>query len=105
MKLAACSKDFFPPPTCRKETTRYSSLTKFKFPNTINLFTSISSARISIDTNPKRVQWTAGGDKIKYTENITTQTADIQTAKCLFNSVVITLNVRFITLDLKYFYL
>jgi hypothetical protein len=56
-------------------------------------------------TNPKRVGWTAGGDKVKYTGNVTTQTADIQTAKCLFNSVVSTPNGRFMTLDLKDFYL
>ena len=56
-------------------------------------------------TNPKRVRWTAGGDKVEYTGNVTTQTADIQTAKCLFNSVVSTPNGRFMTLDLKDFYL
>jgi hypothetical protein len=55
-------------------------------------------------TNPKkRADWTAGGDKVEYTGNITTQTADIQTAKCLFNSVVSTPNGRFVTLDLKDF--
>jgi hypothetical protein len=56
-------------------------------------------------TNPKRVRWTAGGDKVKYTGNVTTQTADIKTAKCLFSSVVSTPNGRFMTLDLKDFYL
>jgi hypothetical protein len=56
-------------------------------------------------TNPKRVRWTAGGDRIEYTGNVTTQTADIQTAKCLFNSVVSTPDGRFMTLDLKDFYL
>jgi hypothetical protein len=47
-------------------------------------------------TNPKRVRWTAGGDKVEYTGNVTTQTA-----KCLFNSVVSTPNGQFMTLDLK----
>jgi hypothetical protein len=56
-------------------------------------------------TNPKRVRWTAGGDKVEYAGNVTTQTADIQTTKCLFNSVVSTPNGRFMTLDLKDFYL
>jgi hypothetical protein len=55
--------------------------------------------------NPKRVRWTAGGDKVEYTGNVTTQTADIQTAKCLFNSVVSTPDAKFMTLDLKDFYL
>jgi hypothetical protein len=56
-------------------------------------------------TNPKRVRWTAGGNKVEYTGNVTNQTADIQTTKCLFNSVVSTPNGRFMTLDLKDFYL
>jgi hypothetical protein len=57
-------------------------------------------------TNPKRVRWTAGGDKVECTGNVTTQTADIQTAKCLFNSVIVsTPNGRFMTSDLKDFYL
>jgi hypothetical protein len=51
-------------------------------------------------TNPKRVRWTAGGDKVEYTSNVTTQTA-----KCLFNSVISTPHGRFMTLDLKDFYL
>jgi hypothetical protein len=56
-------------------------------------------------TGPKRVRWTAGGNKVEYTGNVTTQTADIQTAKYLLNSVVSTPNGRFMTLDLKDFYL
>jgi hypothetical protein len=42
---------------------------------------------------------------VEYTGNVTTQTADIQTAKSLFNSVVSTPSARFMTLDLKDFYL
>jgi hypothetical protein len=51
------------------------------------------------------VRWTAGGNKVEYNGNVTTQTANIQTAKCLFKSLVSTPNGRFMTLDLKDFYL
>jgi hypothetical protein len=55
--------------------------------------------------NTKRVRWTAGGDRIDYPGNKTTKTADITTAKLLFNSVISTPNGRFMTIDLKDFYL
>jgi hypothetical protein len=45
----------------------------------------------------------AGGNKVVYTGNITTKTANIQTAKCLFNSIVSSPKGRFMTLDLKDF--
>jgi hypothetical protein len=55
--------------------------------------------------NPRRVRWTAGGDRIFYPGNKNTKTADIATAKLMLNSVIITPNGRFMTIDLKYFYL
>jgi hypothetical protein len=55
--------------------------------------------------NTCRVRWTAGGDRIDYPGNKTTKTADITTAKLLFNSVVSTPNAKFMTIDLKDFYL
>ena len=55
--------------------------------------------------NPHRVRWTAGGDKITYLGNVSTKTADITTAKCLFNSVLSTPAARFMTLDISDFYL
>ena len=56
-------------------------------------------------SNPQRVRWTAGGDKIFYVGNVTTKTADITTAKCLFNSVLSTPSAQFMTMDLADFYL
>ncbi len=56
-------------------------------------------------TNPRRVRWTAGGDRVDYPGNKTTKTADLTTAKIMFNSVISTPNGRFITIDLKDFYL
>jgi hypothetical protein len=54
-------------------------------------------------TIPQRVRWTAGGDRVIYTGNVSTKTADLTTAKCLFNSTISIPNGRFMTLDLSDF--
>jgi len=41
---------------------------------------------------PQRVQWTVGGDCVDYDGDVSTKTADIVTAKLLFNSIVSTPN-------------
>jgi hypothetical protein len=51
------------------------------------------------------VRWTADGDKIEYHGRVTTKTADIATAKLLFNSVLSTPEAKFMMIDLKDFYL
>jgi hypothetical protein len=56
-------------------------------------------------TNPKRVRWTAGGNKIEYHGNVTCPTADLTTAKLMFNSVLSTPGAKFMGIDLKDFYL
>ena len=55
--------------------------------------------------NPHRVRWTVGGDKIDYPFEVSTKTADLTTAKLLFNSVLSTPQARFFGIDLKDFYL
>ncbi len=55
--------------------------------------------------NPRRVRWTVGGDRIDYPGDVSTKTADLTTAKILFNSVVSTPDAKFMTADLKDFYL
>jgi hypothetical protein len=55
--------------------------------------------------NPKRVRWTVGGDRIDYPGDCSTKTADLTTCKLLFNSVISTPDARFMTIDLKDFYL
>ena len=55
--------------------------------------------------NPRRIRWTVGGDRIDYAGNVSTKTADLTTTKCLFNSVISTENGKFMTIDLKDFYL
>ena len=57
------------------------------------------------NTNPKRVRHTIGGDRIDYPGNTSTKTADMTNVKTMFNSVISTRNARFMTGDLKDFYL
>jgi hypothetical protein len=56
-------------------------------------------------TQTRRVRWTMGGDRIVYIGDVSTKTADIATSKMLFNSVISTPCGRFMTGDLKDFYL
>jgi hypothetical protein len=67
-------------------------------------------ARIVCDIRPQkaekhRVRLTVGGNLINYPHKVSTPTADISTVKCLFNSVVSTLNAIFTGADIKDFYL
>jgi hypothetical protein len=55
--------------------------------------------------NPRRVRWTCGGDKVDYPGSVTTKTAELITVKCLLNSVISTPLAKFLTMDLKDFYL
>jgi hypothetical protein len=55
--------------------------------------------------NPRRVRFTVGGDRIDYTGDVSTKTADLPTVKTLLNSVISTPGARFMTGDLKDFYL
>ena len=55
--------------------------------------------------NPHRIRWTVGGDKVEYPFDVSTKTADLTTAKLLINSVVSKRKARFLTADLKDFYL
>lgn len=56
-------------------------------------------------TNPKRVCHTIGGDRINYPGNTSTKTADMTTVKTLINRTISTRKTRFMTGDLKDFYL
>ena len=55
--------------------------------------------------NPRRVRFTAGGDKVDYPGEVSTKTADLPTAKILFNHVLSTPGAKFMGLDIKDFYL
>lgn len=55
--------------------------------------------------NPNRVRITAGGDRINYTWEYSTPTANLTTVKLLLNSVISTKGAKFFTMDIKDFYL
>ena len=54
---------------------------------------------------PNRTRLVAGGDRVHYPGDAGTPTADILTVKLLLNSIISTKNARFMTLDIKDFYL
>ena len=56
-------------------------------------------------SNPHRVRITVGGDKLDYPFEVSTRTADITTAKLLWNSIISTKDAKFCTMDIKDFYL
>ena len=55
--------------------------------------------------DPNRVRITAGGNLIKYAGELTTRTADLTTAKMLWNSVISTDEAKLMVLDIGEFYL
>jgi hypothetical protein len=48
---------------------------------------------------------TVGGDQTDYVGEVSTKTADLMTIKCLLNSVVSKVKGKFMTADVKNFYL
>ena len=70
----------------------------------------ITYARIVVDfrpqkEDPNRVRITAGGNLINYPGELTTRTADLTTAKIMWNSVVSTPGAKYACFDIKNFYL
>ena len=67
-------------------------------------------ARIVADERPEkaepdRIRITMGGDRINYPGDCGTPTADLLTVKLLLNSVISTAHAKFMTIDIKDFYL
>ena len=52
-------------------------------------------------TETRRVQITAGGDKVDNPGEVTTKTSDVVASKLLFNSVISTEGARFMTTDIN----
>jgi hypothetical protein len=70
----------------------------------------VTYGRICVNIRPQkdethRTRLTVGGNLIDYPDNVSTPTADLTTAKLLFNSVVSTRRARFCVADIKDFYL
>jgi hypothetical protein len=55
--------------------------------------------------NPNRIRITAGGNLIKCDDEVSVRTADINTAKLHWNSVISTIGERYMCLDIGNFYL
>eukprot|EP00804_Cyclotella_cryptica_P025740 CCRYP_002932-RA/>CCRYP_002932-RA protein AED:0.32 eAED:0.32 QI:0/0/0/1/0.25/0/5/0/519 len=55
--------------------------------------------------DPYRIRLTVGGNRINYPGDCGTPTADMITVKILLNSVISTLSAKFMTIDIKDFYL
>eukprot|EP00804_Cyclotella_cryptica_P015695 CCRYP_018924-RA/>CCRYP_018924-RA protein AED:0.15 eAED:0.15 QI:0/-1/0/1/-1/1/1/0/1314 len=73
---------------------------------------TVTYARIVVDyrpqkTDPNRVRITVGGNLLKddYPGELTTRTADLTTSKILWNSTLSTEGARYMTADVKNFYL
>lgn len=71
---------------------------------------TVTYGRVVVDyrpqkEDPNRVRITVGGNLINYPGELTTRTADLVTSKVLWNSVISTKNARYVTADLKLFYL
>ncbi len=71
---------------------------------------TVTYARIVVDyrpqkKDPNRVCITAGGNLINYPYELTTRTADLQTTKIMWNSVISTPNTRYMCADAKNLYL
>jgi hypothetical protein len=53
----------------------------------------------------ERVRLTVGGDRLDYSGNVTTSTADITTFKILINSTLYTADAAMMMMDIKNYYL
>lgn len=70
----------------------------------------ITYGRLVVDhrpqkTEPDRTRLTVGGNRINYPDSVATPTAELQTVKLLFNSVLSTPGAKFMCLDIGNFYL
>jgi hypothetical protein len=55
--------------------------------------------------NPRRASFTVDGDRVCYDGDVSTKTADLTAVKKLLDSVISTPEAKFVTVDLKDFYL
>jgi hypothetical protein len=70
----------------------------------------VTYAHIVVDyqpqkADPNRVRITADGNLIKYPGELSTRSSEITTSKLIWNSVVSTDNAKYMTIDIKNFYL
>ena len=71
---------------------------------------TVTYERVVVDKRPEkeevnRTRITAGGDRLEFQGDTSTETAGLETAKMVFNSVVRTPNAKFMTIDISNMYL
>ncbi|KAL7524505.1 hypothetical protein ACHAXR_000602, partial [Thalassiosira sp. AJA248-18] len=71
---------------------------------------TVTYARVVVDyreqkADPNRMRITVGGNLINYPGELTTCTADLTTTKLMWNSVISTPEAKYMTADIKSFYL
>jgi hypothetical protein len=91
-----------------KAPTLYSSSQKLTFPSNAartSPTASLYAQSILKQKEPNHTHFTVGGDRINYPGKVATPTADMLTAKILFNGIISTPSTRFMTLDICNFYL
>ena len=74
-------------------------------PHTKPTYLRVVAAYRPSKQDPYRIRWTVGGNRILYDGDKYTPNAELTTVKLLLNSVISTTNNRFMTIDLKDFYL
>ena len=76
----------------------------------VDLWRDITYGRVVVNYRPEkddpyRTRLTVGGDRVNCPDDCGTPTADLLMVKLLLNSVVSTLNAKFMTINIKDFYL
>ena len=74
-------------------------------PNTKPTYLRVVAAYRPAKQDPYRIRWTVGGNRITYDGCKYTPNAELTTVKLLLNSIISTPNNKFMSLDLKDFYL
>jgi hypothetical protein len=74
-----------------------------------NRWQDITYRRVVVNYRPKKdvpywTRLTVGGDRVNYPGDCGTPTVDLLMVKLLLNSIVSTLNAKFMTIDIKDFY-
>lgn len=96
--------------TGEKGTNAMFVMTHDEITHALRIWTKFTYANPVVDhrpqkEDPKRIRITAGGNLINYDSDLSVRTADINTAKLHWNSVVSTDNAKYMCIDIKNFYL
>ena len=76
----------------------------------VNRWKDVTYGRVVVDycpdkSDPYRTRLTVGGDRVNYPGYCGTSTVSLTTVKLLLNRIFSTINARFMTIDIKDFYL